>query len=646
MSQILRTHRVAEKLAMGALPALLTMCAFGYDSLPFDETTDLGGIVAGMPGASTGGNAGMVQTSSGSLGGSNGQTGGVAPVEAASGVGGAGGTPNAAGGVPGSGAGGTMAFAGGTPSNGGTGGGSTEASGGTATGGSSSGGAGTGGAGTGGAETGGAGTGGAGTGGAGTGGAGTGGAGTGGAGTGGAGTGGAGTGGAGTGGAGTGGAGTGGAGTGGAGTGGAGTGGAPANAPSSVAASQQISGSGASDDYTTSVCVDASNNVQIGGVFDGTANFGGGNLVSGNQGTDGFFASYNSAGTHRWSTHPTLARADATMGLASTGAGTAFAISIDQGTLTLNGLQVATGTTGGAAVGVMDTNGQAVWMKRALLSTYSLADANTEGVAVGTSGNVFMFGAHESNLNVDGTVLNASGGSGYLAVFNSSGTLLAASTRPNYHWFQAIESSAATYAFGRTYNAPFNAAIATYTLGGVYSTVATFGAGGDDAITDAAQDPSGNIYITGYFRNSINFGGATLTTKGNTDIFVASFTNTLAHRWSLGFGSNGADQGNAIAVDKDGNVYLAGDQTGTINYGGGNLSIADGLFLVSLTSSGAHRWSQVYDGGPSTIQGLAVDTNYSLYIVGSTENLGIDMLGTHLNPANGSAFLVKLLQNP
>jgi|GEM_PF-3191155 len=552
---------------MGVLPALLTMCAFGYDSLPFDEPS-YGGAIAGMPGVEPAGSTGGAQSailpgtggqgtgsvaSSGMSGGSNGQA-----------AGGVGGTPAAAGGEPGIGAGGTMASGGGAPPNGGS---ATGGSGVTGT-------------------------------------------------------------------------------SGGATTGGAATGGAPANAPSSVAVSRQIRGSGSLDDLTTTVCVDSSNNVQIGGIFDGTANFGGGNIGSGNQGSDGFFASYNSSGAHRWSTHPTLARNDATMGLASTGSGTAFAISIEQGTLTLNGLQVATGTTGGAAVGVMDANGQAVWMKRALLSAYSFADANTEGVAVGASGNVFMFGAHETNLTVDGTVLNASGGSGYLAMFNSGGTLLAASTRPDYHWFQAIESTTATYAFGRTHSAPFDAAIATYTLGGVYSTVATFGAAGDDVITDAVRDAAGNIYITGYFTNSINFGGATLTTKGNLDIFVASFTSTLVHRWSVGFGSNGADQASAIAADKDGNIYVAGDQMGTINYGGGNLSISDGLFLASFTSGGVHRWSQVYDAGPGAITALAVDSNYSLYVVGATENLGIDMLGTHLDPLNGTAFLVKLLQNP
>jgi len=549
---------------MGVFPALLTMCAFGYDSLPFDEPR-YSGATAGMPGVEPAGTGGAQSA--------------ILP-----GTGGPGTGSVASSGMPG------VSNAQAAPPNGGS-----------ATGGSSTGGSSTGGSSTGGSSTGGAGTGGDAT---------------------------------------------GGSSTGGSSTGGASTGGAPANAPSSVAASRQIRGSGSLDDLTTTVCVDSSNNVQIGGIFDGTANFGAGNISSGNQGSDGFFASYNSSGAHRWSTHPTLARNDATMGLASTGSGTAFAISIEQGTLTLNGIQVATGTTGGAAVGVMDANGQAVWMKRALLSTATLADANTEGVAVGASGNVLMFGAHETNLNVDGTVLNASVGSGYLAMFSSAGTLLAASTRPNYHWFQAIESTTATYAFGRTYSAPFNAAIATYTLGGVYSTVATFGAAGDDAITDAVSDGAGNIYITGYFRNSINFGGATLTTKGDLDIFVASFTSTLAHRWSVGFGSNGADQASAIAADKDGNIYVAGDQMGTINYGGGSRSISDGLFLVSLASGGAHRWSQVYDAGPSAISALAVDSNYSLYVVGATENLGIDMLGTHLDPVNGTAFLVKLLQNP
>jgi len=58
---------------------------------------------------------------------------------------------------------------------------------------------------------------------------------------------------------------------------------------------------------------------------------------------------------------------------------------------------------------------------------------------------------------------------------------------------------------------------------------------------------------------------------GTSDIFVASFTRTLMHRWSMRFGSNAADFGSVITTDQDGNLYFAGIQQGAINFGGGNV---------------------------------------------------------------------------
>ena len=63
-----------------------------------------------------------------------------------------------------------------------------------------------------------------------------------------------------------------------------------------------------------------------------------------------------------------------------------------------------------------------------------------------------------------------------------------------------------------------------------------------------ATDPSGNVYITGYFSGSVNFGGAPLTSSGN-DIFLATYASTGKHRWSKGFGCTSSDYGYDMATD-------------------------------------------------------------------------------------------------
>ncbi len=440
--------------------------------------------------------------------------------------------------------------------------------------------------------------------------------------------------------------GAGGAATGGAATGG--TGGALAGPP--VLSWYKVYGSATGpDDVANSVCVDGSGNVQVGGNFTKAVNFGGGNISSGVSGADGFVASYSNTGSYRWANHPALAANDGITGFASAASGTAFALTIERNTLTFGGLSVATGAYGGAAVGVMDATGTPVWMKGAVLSASTFSSPFSQGVTVGASGRVYLFGGHDMDLTVDGALLTTTTGtmSAYLAMFDGAGTRLAASTLPNYEWVHAIEDPAQIYAFGNTVQVPRKTAIATYTLAGAYSSVVTFGGAGDDIIYDAARDSAGNLYITGSFGKTINFGGSNLTALGTSDIFVASFTSTLAHRWSMRFGSNFADFGSAITTDQNGNVYFAGSQQGAINFGGGSIGGAGvtSVFLVSFTSTGAHRWSQAYDGAPNGISAVTVAPDYSIYIAGEVGQ-PMDLLGTAISPVNGAAssgFLAKLI---
>jgi hypothetical protein len=47
-----------------------------------------------------------------------------------------------------------------------------------------------------------------------------------------------------------------------------------------------------------------------------------------------------------------------------------------------------------------------------------------------------------------------------------------------------------------------------------------------------ALDRAGNLYVAGRFQYSIDFGGVTLAAAGVNSAFVASFTGTGVHRWS------------------------------------------------------------------------------------------------------------------
>ena len=130
-----------------------------------------------------------------------------------------------------------------------------------------------------------------------------------------------------------------------------------------------------------------------------------------------------------------------------------------------------------------------------------------------------------------------------------------------------------------------------------------FGGASSDDVGDLVIDASGNIYLTGYFRETIDFGGQTLRLAKDTgDGYVASFTALGVHRWSqiLGGAADGAGRG--LAVGTDGYLYLTGSDGGLL------------LARYEL-ATGATGWARTFEGGRGTQ--LLLDDGGNLYLAGS-----------------------------
>lgn len=76
--------------------------------------------------------------------------------------------------------------------------------------------------------------------------------------------------------------------------------------------------------------------------------------------------------------------------------------------------------------------------------------------------------------------------------------------------------------------------------------------------TGIALDNNGNSYITGYFSGSVNFGTIALTSKGANDVFVAKLNNNGDFLWVTQGGGDGRDYGYNIAVSNVGEIFVAG----------------------------------------------------------------------------------------
>ena len=142
-----------------------------------------------------------------------------------------------------------------------------------------------------------------------------------------------------------------------------------------------------------------------------------------------------------------------------------------------------------------------------------------------------------------------------------------------------------------------------------------------------ATDASGNIYLVGNFMGTVVFGATTLTSAGNSDIFVAKWNPiTAGFIWAQRAGGTGEDLCTGIAVSGT-SVYVAGYFTNAA-IGFGNITLLnagnrDG-FVAKITdagSSGSFAWAQQVGGvGFDQVSAVAA-SGTSVYVAGEFESL-------------------------
>jgi len=131
---------------------------------------------------------------------------------------------------------------------------------------------------------------------------------------------------------------------------------------------------------------------------------------------------------------------------------------------------------------------------------------------------------------------------------------------------------------------------------------------GVDVANSMAVDASGNVYVTGYSTGS----------GTSKDYVTIKYNSTGVQQWVRIYNGpvNGADEAHSIAVDANGNVYVAG-------YSLGNGTGVDYL-TIKYNSTGVPLWVQRY-GGPGNVPdeaySIAVDALSNVYVTGySTGN--------------------------
>lgn len=136
--------------------------------------------------------------------------------------------------------------------------------------------------------------------------------------------------------------------------------------------------------------------------------------------------------------------------------------------------------------------------------------------------------------------------------------------------------------------------------------------------TRIAVDPAGNSYSTGTFSGSALFGASTFSSVGGTDFYLTKTDPAGEVVWTQVAGGAGSDFSRSVAVDGDGNAYVAGSFQGDATFGSETVSggFGQNAFLAKYNSAGALQWVRTGGGADAEALSVALDADGNPRITG------------------------------
>lgn len=309
---------------------------------------------------------------------------------------------------------------------------------------------------------------------------------------------------------------------------------------------------------STSITVDTQGNLYTTGYFSdgygsGTATFGNITLTfitetTGNAGADIFVVKQDSSGQVLWAKNFGANNSDhaGIIGrqITTDTSGNIYITGYFSGTADFESTTLTClSSTGGVFILKMGTSGEVLWAEL-FGEEETFFSSVGYGITIDTAGNVYVTGNFKGEMTVGTDTITSIGNYNnmFLLKTDSSGTGL---------WAKG---------FG-------NEAI------------------GKNIITD----DSGNIYVTGYFYGTAYFDDITLTSNGLFNTFILKTENSGMVEWAEQFGSTeGSNSSNHVALGLGENIYVSGLFSGTVDFGNTSLTATgtNNIFLVKIAMDG------------------------------------------------------------
>jgi hypothetical protein len=333
-----------------------------------------------------------------------------------------------------------------------------------------------------------------------------------------------------------------------------------------------IQAGGTSQDRGNDIARDNQGNTYIIGYFNAIATFGSIPLTS-SGGNDIFVAKLDSYGIFQWAVKAGGTSNDEGLGIAVDNNSNVYITGYFTGTATFGATQLISSAFTDIFVARLDTNGNWLWARRAGGADQDHGDS----IVADNQGNVYVSGFFFGTVSFGSIPLVSYGGWDIFAAKLDAGG--------NWLW--------ATHAGGTSMSIEEGWGI--------------------------ALDSSANVCLTGNFSGTATFGSTPLIASGNNDIFAAKLSPSGSWLWAVKAGGTANDVGKAVATDSQGNIYITGSFSGTANWGAIPLTSYGGIdiFTAKLDPAGSWLWA-VKAGGSGTEWGydLAVDINGYPYITG------------------------------
>ena len=170
------------------------------------------------------------------------------------------------------------------------------------------------------------------------------------------------------------------------------------------------------------------------------------------------------------------------------------------------------------------------------------------------------------------------------------------------------------------FDCSFDALVAKYDATGAHRWSKIFGAGGGDSVRGVAFDSQGDVYLTGGFESTMNVGGPSFSSAGKQDAWVAKLNPDGKHLWSIRLGGAGDETAESIAVDSAGNAIVSGVFSGMAPFGADSFTSVGEFdaFVVKLDVADGHvLWAkQAKSSEHAAANAVAVDKQGAIAVAG------------------------------